>query len=141
MHMLRKSFFSLEEIGTLRRSGNHGGVNGHWRTANERRYNVHDLGLFLIVQLLEDTPAVLSLGKILEEHEYSFEWVSGKNHGEFLMQSGQFRTSCCCRVVMQFWYQFVLNIASSGPAAERRDDPNSANWTETNPKSPTPEEG
>ena len=39
---------------------------------------VHDLGLFVTVQLLEDTPAVLSLGKLCEEHGYSYEWVSGQ---------------------------------------------------------------
>ena len=39
---------------------------------------VHDLGLCVTVQLLEDTPAVPSLGKLCEEHGYSYEWVSGQ---------------------------------------------------------------
>ena len=39
---------------------------------------VHDLGLCVTVQLLEDTPAVPSLGKLCEEHGYSHEWVSGQ---------------------------------------------------------------
>ena len=29
-------------------------------------------------KLLEDTPAVLSLGKLCEDHAYSYEWVSGQ---------------------------------------------------------------
>ena len=37
---------------------------------------VHDLGLRVTVQILEDTPAVLSLGKLCEDHRYSFEWTS-----------------------------------------------------------------
>ena len=38
----------------------------------------HDLNLFVTVQLLEETPAVLSLGKLCEDHGYSYEWVSGQ---------------------------------------------------------------
>ena len=39
---------------------------------------VHDLGLFVTVQVLDETPAVLSLGKLCEDHGYSYEWVSGQ---------------------------------------------------------------
>ena len=39
---------------------------------------VHDLNLFVTVQLLNETPAVLSLGKLCEDHGYSYEWVSGQ---------------------------------------------------------------
>ena len=34
--------------------------------------------LVLTVQLLKETPAVLSLGKLCEDHGYSYEWVSGQ---------------------------------------------------------------
>ena len=37
---------------------------------------VHDLNLFVTVQLFEDTIAVLSLGKLCEDHGFSCEWVS-----------------------------------------------------------------
>ena len=39
---------------------------------------VHDLNQFVTVQLLEETPAVLSLGKLRKDHGYSYEWVSGQ---------------------------------------------------------------
>ena len=39
---------------------------------------VHDLDLFVTVQQLEDTPAVLSSGKFCEEHGYTNEWASGQ---------------------------------------------------------------
>ena len=73
MHMLSKKDLSSCEQETLRRSWNHhnGGV-----TANRR--SVHDLHLFVTVQLLGDTPAVLSLGKICQEHSYTCEWTSGQ---------------------------------------------------------------
>ena len=32
--------------------------------------------------LLEDAPAVLSLGKLCEDHKYSYEWTSGQQHGK-----------------------------------------------------------
>ena len=34
---------------------------------------VHDLDLFVTVQLLDETPAVLSLGKLCSEHGYSYK--------------------------------------------------------------------
>ena len=39
---------------------------------------VHDLNLFVTVQFLEETPAVLSLGKLCEDHGYFYQWVSGQ---------------------------------------------------------------
>ena len=39
---------------------------------------VHDLNLFVTVQVLDETPAVLSLGKLCEDHGYFYEWVSGQ---------------------------------------------------------------
>ena len=30
------------------------------------------------MKVLEDTPAVLSLGKLCDEHGYSYEWINGK---------------------------------------------------------------
>ena len=39
---------------------------------------VYDIDLLLTIQILEDTPAVLSLGKLCEDHGYSYEWTSGQ---------------------------------------------------------------
>ena len=39
---------------------------------------VKELDLFVTVKLLEDTPAVLPLGKLCEDHGYSNEWTSGQ---------------------------------------------------------------
>ena len=38
---------------------------------------VHDLNQIVTVQLLEETPAVLSLGKLCKDHGY-YQWVSGQ---------------------------------------------------------------
>ena len=37
-----------------------------------------ELDLFVTAMPLEDTPAVLSLGKLCEDHGYSYEWTSGQ---------------------------------------------------------------
>ena len=47
------------------------------RTNEEATVHVYDLDLFVTVQIFEDTPAVASLGKLCEDHGYSFEWTSG----------------------------------------------------------------
>ena len=53
-------------------------ASGEVQTNEEARVCVHDLCLFVTVQLLEDTFAVKSLGKLCEEHGYSYEWASGQ---------------------------------------------------------------
>ena len=39
---------------------------------------VKELGISLTMKLLEDTPAVLSLGKLCDENGYSYEWINGQ---------------------------------------------------------------
>ena len=43
------------------------------QTNEEAQVFVHDLDLFVTVQLLEETLAVLSLGKLCEDHGFSNE--------------------------------------------------------------------
>ena len=50
---------------------------GEVHTHEEAQVFAHDLNLF-VMQLLEETPAVLSLGKLCQDHEYSKECVSGQ---------------------------------------------------------------
>ena len=81
MHMLSKKDLSLAEMDTLRRSRIRTMVvtaSGEVQTNEGAQVYVHDLDLFVMVQLLEDTPAVLSLGKLCEENGYSYEWSSGQ---------------------------------------------------------------
>ena len=51
---------------------------GEVHTNEEAQVYVRDLNLFVTVQLLQETPAVLSRGKLCEDHGYSYEWVSGQ---------------------------------------------------------------
>ena len=79
--MMSKEDFNSDELDTLRRSRNPTVVltfNGEVRTNEEAQVFVHDLNLFVTVQCLEETPAVLSRGKLCEDHRCSYEWVSGQ---------------------------------------------------------------
>ena len=81
MHMLSKKDCSSDELDTLRRSRNPTTVvtaNGEVQTNEVAQVYVHDLDLFVTVQLLEETPAVLSLGKICSEHGCSYERKNGE---------------------------------------------------------------
>ena len=78
---LSKKALSSEEMGTVKRSRNPTvvlTVNGEVQTHEEAQVFLHDLNQFLTVQLLEETLAVQSPGKICENHGYSYEWVSGR---------------------------------------------------------------
>ena len=76
--MLSKKDLSSDEMDTLRRSRNPATVvtaNGRSAKKNEEaEVYVHDLDLFVTVQLLDETPAVPSLGQLCSEHACSCEW-------------------------------------------------------------------
>ena len=70
---------SLGEMETLKRSQisiTLVTANGEVQTNEEGQVYVHDLHIFVTV--LEDTPAVLSLGKLCIEHGHTHEWPSGR---------------------------------------------------------------
>ena len=57
--------------------------------ANKRKNTVYvkELDLFVKVMPLEETPAVLSLGKLCEDHGYIYHWISGQK--PFLIRNGK----------------------------------------------------
>ena len=55
-------------------------ANGEVQTREEATENVKKLDLFVTVMLLEETPAVLSLGKLCEDHGYTTFGSAVKNH-------------------------------------------------------------
>ena len=81
MQMLSKKDLSSDEMETLWRSRNPTTAVTARRVVQkneEAQVCEHDLHLFVIVPLLEDAPAVLSLGKLCEEHGYIHEWAGGQ---------------------------------------------------------------
>ena len=81
MHMMSKKKMSSDELDTLRGSRNPNVVltaNAEVQTNEEAHAHVHDLNLFVTVHLFEEALAVLSLGKLCEDHGYSDDWSAVK---------------------------------------------------------------
>ena len=81
MHMISKKDLSDAEMDTLTKSCSPTIVitaNGEVQTHEEATVYVKELDIFLTMKVLEDTPAVLSLGKLCDEHGYSYEWINGQ---------------------------------------------------------------
>ena len=53
-------------------------ANGEVQTHEEATVYVKELEKFLTMKVLENTPAVLSLGKLCDENRYTYEWINGQ---------------------------------------------------------------
>ena len=53
-------------------------ANGEVQTHEEAIVYVKELDILLTMKVLENTPAVLSLGKLCDENGYSYEWINGQ---------------------------------------------------------------
>ena len=81
VHMISKKDLSDAEIDTLTKSCSPTIVitaNGEVQTHEEATVYVKELDIFLTMKVLENTPAVLSLGKLCDENGYSYEWIHGQ---------------------------------------------------------------
>ena len=80
MHLISKKDLSDAEMDTLTKSCSPTIVitaNGEVQTQEEAIVYVKELDIFLTMKVLENTPAVLSLGKLCDENGYSYEWING----------------------------------------------------------------
>ena len=76
MHMISKKDLNDAEMDTLTKSCSPTIVitaNGEVQTHEEATVYVKELNIFLTMKVLENTPAALSLGKLCDEHGYSYE--------------------------------------------------------------------
>ena len=81
MHMISKKDLNSAEMDTLTKSCSPTTVttaDGEVQTYEEATVYVKELDTFLTMKVLEDTPAVLSLGKLCDEHGHSYEWINGQ---------------------------------------------------------------
>ena len=82
MHVIsKKKDLSEAEMDTLTKSCSPAIVktaNGEVQTHEEATVYVKELDIFLTVKVLENTSAVLSLGKLCDENGYSYEWINGQ---------------------------------------------------------------
>ena len=144
--MLSEEVLSSDELETLRRSRNPTTVtaNEEVQTNMEAQVDVHDLDLFVTAHMLDDTLAVLSLGKLLEEHGYTYVWASGpKPH---LTKQGKKvlckTENCVPLVVPELSSNYGTSLSSillpqnssstsTSPATERSDGPAPGNWRDS----------
>ena len=81
MHKISKKDLNSPEMDTLTKSCSPTTVitaTGEVQTHEEATVYVKELEIFLKVKVLENTPAVLSLGKLCDENGYSYEWINGQ---------------------------------------------------------------
>ena len=81
MRMISKKDLNSAEMDTLTKSCSPTIVitaDGEVQTHEEATVYVKELDIFLTMKVLKDTPAVFSLGKLCDEHGYSYEWINGQ---------------------------------------------------------------
>ena len=81
MDMISKKELNDAEMDTLTKSCSPTIVitaNGEVQTHEEATVYVKELDIFLTMEVLENTPAVLSLGSLCDENGYSYEWINGQ---------------------------------------------------------------
>ena len=81
MHMISEKDLSDAEMDTLTKSCSPTIVItaiGEVQTHEEATVYVKELDIFLTVKVLENTSAVLSLGKLCDENGYSYGWIHGQ---------------------------------------------------------------
>ena len=81
MHMISNKDLNSAEIDTLTKSCSPTIVitaSGEVQTHEEAIVYVRELDIFLTMKVLENTPAVLSLGKLCDKNGYFYEWIHGQ---------------------------------------------------------------
>ena len=106
MHMISKKDLSDAEIDTLTKSCSPTTVitaNGEVQTHEGATVYVQELDIFLTMKVLENTPAVLSLGKLCDENGHSYEWITMvKNHISLKTRCGY---NAIRRTSFLLWFQ------------------------------------
>ena len=142
MHMISKIYLNSAEMDTLTKSCSPTTVitaNGEVQTHEEATVSVKELDIFLTMKVLENTPAVLSLGKLCDENGYSYEWINGQK--PHLIKNG-FGYSAIRRTSFRSWFQPGLSTNSSSsshpstsmtPSRQENNRPTSSSSSSTSP--------
>ena len=140
MHMISKKDLSNAEMDTLTKSCSPTIVmtaNGEVQTHEEAIVYVKELGIFLTMKVLENTPAVLSLGKLCDENGYSFEWINGQK--PHLIKDG-IRIICNTENFVPIVVPGLSSSSSASSSSSRtpfKQESNSSSSSSSSPSSPT----
>ena len=140
MHMISKKDLSNAEMDTLTKSCSPPIVitaNGEVQTHEEAIVYVKELGIFLTMKVLENTPAVLSLGKLCDENGYSYEWINGQK--PHLIKDG-IRVICNTENFVPIVVLGLTSSSSTSSSSSRRpmkQESHSSSSSSSSPSSPT----
>ena len=140
MHMISKKDLSDAEIHTLTKSCSPTTVitaNGEVQTHEEAIVYVKELDIFLTMKVLENTPAVLSLGKLCDENGCSYEWING--HKPHLIKNG-IRIICNTENFVPIVVPGLSSSSSGSSSTSKtpsRQESHSSSSSSASPSSPT----
>ena len=140
MHMISKKDLSEAEMDTLTKSCSPTIVitaNGEVQTQEEAIVYVKELDMFLTMKVLENTPAVLSLGKLCDENGYSYEWINGQK--PHLIKDG-IRIICNTENFVPIVVPGLSSSSSGSSSTSRtplKQESHSSSSSSSSPSSPT----
>ena len=98
---------------------------------------VKELDIFLTMKVLDNTPAVLSLGKLCDENGYSYEWINGQK--PHLIKNG-IRIICNTENFVPIVVPGLSSSSSASSSTSRtpmRQKSHSSSSSSSSPSSPT----
>ena len=140
MQMISKKDLSNAEMDTLTKSYSPTIVitaNGEVQTQEEAIVYVKEFDMFLTMKVLENTPAVLSLGKLCDENGYSYEWINGQE--PHLIKNG-IRIICNTENFVPIVVPGLSSSSSGSSSTFRtpmRQESHSSSSSSSSPSSPT----
>ena len=113
-------------------------ANGEVQTHEEATVYVKELDVFLTMKVLENTPAVLSLGELFDENGYSYERINGQK--PHLIKNGT-RIQCNTENFVPIVVPGLSSSSSSSshsstlitPSRQERNHPTSSSSSSTSP--------
>ena len=141
MHMISKKDLSDAEMDTLTKSCSPTTVttaNGEVQTHEEATVYVKELDIFLTMKVLDNTPAVLSLGKLCDENGYSYEWSNGQK--PHLIKKNGIRIPCNTENFVPIVVPGLSSSSSGSSSTSRtfmKQESHSSSSSSSSPSSPT----
>ena len=140
MHMISKKNLSDAEMDTLTKLCSPTIVmtaNGEVQTHEEAIVYVKELGIFLTMKVIENTPAVLSLGKLCDENGYFYEWYTGQK--PHIIKKG-IRIPCNTQNFVPIAVPGLSSSSSASSSSSRtpvKQESHSSSSSSSSPSSPT----
>ena len=115
-------------------------ANGEVQTHEEAIVYVKELDIFLTAKVLDNTPAVLSLGKLCDENGYSYESINGQK--PHLIKDG-IRIQCNTENFVPIVVPGLSSSSSASSSTSRtpmKQESRSSSSSSSSPSSPTVDE-